>query len=288
MAAVSNSTVGAPPSPPRTGFRLDDRYIAPVFITLILLTAQFLYGVLESPWKTALAIITSIAVEMVLGRMFSGKWPHFASAYVSGISVGILVRSPDYWPYAMCAALAIMSKYLIRVQNRHIWNPSNFAICAMLLIAHDKVATLSIQWGNQIWATIVIWMVGSVILYRLKRFHITLTYVICFLFFSFVRHLITKDAYLAEVSPITGPMYQLYMFFMITDPKTTVHTKFGQILVTVCIAFVEMILRLTGNLYAPYFALTMVGPCANLIEIYMISRNPQGALKAAAPGSPVR
>ena len=36
-----------------------------------------------------------------MGTLTYGRWPHPASAYISGISVGILVRSPFLWPYAL-------------------------------------------------------------------------------------------------------------------------------------------------------------------------------------------
>ena len=105
----------------------------------------------ESYPKTALAILTAIAIEMVLSRLFAGKWPHVASAYITGISVGILIRSPAIWPYALCSMISITSKYVLRVKGRHIWNPSNFGVVAMLVLAADAVAGLSVQWGNYIW-----------------------------------------------------------------------------------------------------------------------------------------
>src|SRR5262250_2943608 len=80
---------------------LDNRYLAPALITGILLAGHLSFGILESYQKTLLAIITSIAVELILGRIFLNKWLHPASAYITGISVGILVRSPAYWPYAL-------------------------------------------------------------------------------------------------------------------------------------------------------------------------------------------
>ena len=119
----------------------------------------------------------------------------------------------------------------------------------------------------------VIWLLGSIIIYRLKRFHITFTYVLSFLFFSFIRSVWTGDSFLAEVAPITGAMYQLFIFFMITDPKTTVRSsKAAQIFVVFMVAFVEMILRLFENIHAPYYALFIVGPIANLIDIWWLSR----------------
>ena len=98
--------------------------------------------------ETLLAIVVSIVTELVLGRIFFRKWLHPASAYITGISVGILVRSPAFWPYALCSAISIMSKYVLRVKGRHIWNPSNFGISVLLFLAPETVASLSIQWGN--------------------------------------------------------------------------------------------------------------------------------------------
>src|SRR6185436_11165221 len=138
----------AAPVAPRRRFAIDNRYLAPILVTLVLIIGQVTFGFLESWSRTALAIATSIAIELVLGRLFSGAWPHLASAYISGISVGMLVRSPEFWPYALCSAIAITSKYVIRVDGRHLWNPSNLGIVAMLVLAADTVAGLSVQWGN--------------------------------------------------------------------------------------------------------------------------------------------
>ena len=256
----------------RRGFHFDRRYLAPLLITTVLLAGQISFGFLESWSRTALAIATSILAEAVLSRVFLGKWPHLASAYVTGISVGILVRSPEYWPYALCSALSITSKYLIRVDGRHIFNPSNLGIVAMLVLASDTVAGLSVQWGNNLLPLIVVWCFGSAIIASVGRFHITFTYVVSFLVFSFLRAGVTGHPWLSEVAPITGPMYQLFIFFMITDPKTTVGPKWAQSLVAFLVAALEAVLRLQQFVYAPFYALFIVGPTANLVEIALARR----------------
>ena len=260
----------------------DKRYLAPVLVTMVLVVGQVSFGFLESWWRTAFAILTSIAIELLLGKMIVGKWPHLASAYISGISIGMLLRSPEFWPYPLCAAISIVSKYVLRVDGRHIWNPSNFGIVAMLVLASDTVASLSVQWGNNLLPMVVVWAFGAIIIHTLGRFHITLTYVASFLVFAGVRHLITGHPFLAEAAPLTGPMYQLYIFFMITDPKTTVHGKRAQCLVTVCIAAVEAGLRLMQFVHAPYYALFIVGPIANLIEIAYTRAASRQAVPAVA------
>jgi enediyne biosynthesis protein E5 len=243
---------------------------------------QLSFGILESYPKTLLAIVTSIALEMALGRIFLHKWLNPASAYISGISVGILVRSPAYWPYALCAAISITSKYVLRVKGHHIWNPSNFGISILLFLAPETVASLSIQWGNYLLPMLVIWVLGSVTIARLHRFHITGTYVASFLAFAFLRSWMTGSPWLSEVAPITGPMYQLFIFFMITDPKTTVRSKRGQCIVVFLVALLEMMLRLRQVVYAPFYALFIVGPAAMLVEIWLESRRESAAKAVAA------
>ncbi len=274
---MSQSPVESAVTPPlevvRPGrFRFDNRYLPPLFITCILLVGHLSYGILESYQKTALAIVAAIIAELILGRIFFGKWLNLASAYITGISVGILIRSPAHWPYALCSVISIMSKYVLRVKGRHIWNPSNFGIAALLFLAPETTAILSIQWGNNLLPIVVIWTLGSIIIWRARRFHISATYVVAFFLFAFLRTWITGDPWQAEVAPITGPMYQLFVFFMITDPKTTVRSRMGQCVVAFCVALVEFFLRLDQVVYAPIYALFLVGPAANLIEIWLDSQ----------------
>ncbi len=259
------------PSAPRR-FGIDSRYLAPLLITSILLVGQITFGFLESWSRTLLAIVTAIVVELVVVRALYGKWPHLASAYVSGISVGILVRSPAFWPYALCSAISITSKYVLRLRGRHLWNPTNFGIVAMLLLAPDAVAGLSVQWGNNLLPMVIVWVLGTLILRSVGRLHITLTYVASFLVFAALRANLTGHPILSEIAPITGPMYQLFIFFMITDPKTTVGPKWAQSLVAVLIAALETVFRLMQWVYAPFYSLFIIGPIANFVEIALTAK----------------
>ena len=261
---------------PRRVLTLDNRYLPPLLITSILLGAQLSFGILEGWERTALAIVTAIGAELVMGRITYGAWPHPASAYISGISAGILVRSPFLWPYFLTSFISITSKYVLRLKGRHLWNPTNFGVSAVVFLAPAAVTVLSIQWGNVIAPMAIIWVLGSVIVWRVGRAHISATYVASFLLLSFVRSAITGTPWLAAVAPITGPMYQLFIFFMVTDPKTTVRDKRWQCAVVVCVALVEMALRLNEVIYAPFYALFLVGPAALFVE-QLVAGKPQPA-----------
>jgi enediyne biosynthesis protein E5 len=261
---------------------IENPYLVPAFITLILMSAHWSYGVLESLAKTLLAIAVAIGLELLLGRLLLGRWIHPASAYISGISVGILVRSPAAWPYALCAALSILSKYVLRYRGRHLWNPSNFGISALLFLATDSVASLSVQWGNHVWAMLVIWLLGAFIIWRVRRLHITATYVAAFLAFALLRSWTGGTPFWSEVAPITGPMYQLFIFFMITDPKTTVDGKRNQCLVVLAVALVESALRSMQVVHAPYYALFVTGPAALFAQLWWKAHRPARPQPVAA------
>jgi len=249
------------------------KYMAPVFISLILIVGHLSFGILEGLENIVITIIASVVMDMTVGKLYTGKWKNPASGYITGISVSILVRSTFIWPYIITAAISILSKYVIRYKGRHIWNPSNLGLSWMLFFAPLYVAGLSVQWGNNLVPMVVIWILGMFIVFKAKRMHITLAYVISFIALAFVRSLITNDPFLAELAPLTGPMYQLFIFFMITDPPTNVRSKKWQIIVVVIVALVEFVLRLNQFVYAPFYALCIVGPVAKFIDLKLDRRS---------------
>ena len=108
-AGAGSAKAGAA-GPAKAGLlvRLDNRFLPPLLITSILLTAHLSFGILEGWERTALAIATAIGAELLLGRITYGAWPHPASSYISGISAGILVRSPFLWPYFFASFISIV------------------------------------------------------------------------------------------------------------------------------------------------------------------------------------
>jgi hypothetical protein len=78
-------------------------------------------------------------------------------------------------------------------------------------------------------------------------------------------------------------MYQLFVFFMTTDPRTTVRDKRAQCVVVFLVAVVEMILRLNEVIYAPFYALFLVGPPALLIDTWLHERPAVASGFSASP-----
>lgn len=287
-AAISPSA-GPPKPSPR--FAKIKPFLAPLLITLILAAGSLGYGVLERHWGTAAAIATCVLAELVLSLFATGRWPHLASCYITGISVGIILRTPLLAPYIVCSLLSITSKYALRVQGRHLWNPSNLGVSVLLFLVPDAAAPLSQQWGNAIWVPLIILFFGALILYSIGRLHITLTFIVAFLVLSFVQIGITHGdwgvvlsvlrgetvfrEWLNQIALLTAPPYLLFMIFMITDPKTTTRDWRRQCAVAILVAIVEALLRLNREIHAPYYALFIVAPVTNLMEIAWDALHPQ-------------
>jgi Na+-translocating ferredoxin:NAD+ oxidoreductase RnfD subunit len=128
----------------------------------------------------------------------------------------------------------------------------------------------------------VIWTFGLIIAARVGVLHITLTYVASFLVLNSVRAVALGQPVLAEIAPITGPMYQLFVFFMITDPRTVVRGRRRQIVVAVLIALMETLIRFASdngwplptafNAAPAFLALALVGPVAKWLDLRRLSR----------------
>jgi Na+-translocating ferredoxin:NAD+ oxidoreductase RnfD subunit len=259
--------------------KIDPRYLIAFLITLVLLAAQLRYHMLGSYDRLALALGVCMLTEALLSWFDRGKVVNLLSAYISGISLTLLVKPQGgaLWPFALGGFLAISSKYVLRYRDNHLWNPTNFAVAALLLLAPDRVSVLSHQFGNDLTTNLVIWTFGLIIAARVGVLHITLTYVASFLLLNAARAMLFGQPVLPEIAPITGPMYQLFVFFMITDPRTIVRGRRRQIVVAILIAVMETLIRFGSdkgwplptafNVAPAFLALALVGPVAKWLDL---------------------
>lgn len=266
-AAASNAW-----AQPRKG--IDPRWLSSSLLTLILVIGQWRFQILGDsyvPWLLALSC--ALAAESLLHWLHTGRSVNLLSAYISGNSVAILLKPQGslLWPFVVCALLAILSKYVLRYRDRHLWNPTNFSVCLLLLLAPGAVSMLSHQWGNDLGIVAVIWAIGLLVVIRARVWHLTIGYLALFVFFAWLRTLLNGHTFRAEIGPVTGPMYQLFMFFMVTDPRTIVSGRKEQLGVLVLVALAECLIRVAADfewlsasnpllVAPPMFALFFVGP----------------------------
>lgn len=275
-AATTIESVPSIPATKRLAWyeRIPPPYYSATLITLILVIGQWQYNIIGGYPRLIAALSVALVTEVVLSLWLRKKFPFVVSAYISGNSVAILTKPlvGTLWPFYLGSFIAIASKYVLAIKGRHLWNPTNFSISIFLLIAPNSMAVLSHQWSNSPIAVAIIYAVGAIVCWRAKVLHLTGTYLIAFPALMLLRCGFDLQQWRTEIATLTGPMYTLFMFFMVTDPKTIVSGKFAQVVICVLTAVVDVLIRVAGDhdlafvkplLPAPpLFALFIVGPIA--------------------------
>src|SRR5215204_1740408 len=76
------------------------------------------------PLNSALAIGSALATQALCARWFA--LPHFdpRSPLITGLSLSLLLRADEVWLHALAGAIGIGSKFVLRIDGKHIWNPA--------------------------------------------------------------------------------------------------------------------------------------------------------------------
>ena len=74
------------------------------------------------------AVTVQFAVDRYTGRPLSGT----KSALISALSLGLLLRTNDLRLAVIAALVAVLSKFVVRARGKHVFNPTNLALVALL------------------------------------------------------------------------------------------------------------------------------------------------------------
>jgi enediyne biosynthesis protein E5 len=188
--------------------------------------------------RVVLLLTTVLATQWIGDRLVGG--PPFGSsarsAMISGLSLCLLLRSNRADLAALTAFVTIAGKFLIRVNGKHVLNPTNGGIVAMLLLT-SQVWVSPGQWGAAAYFALLLACAGSLVVNRAARSDVTYAFIACYCALLFGRSL-----YLGE--PVTIPLHRLqsgalllFTFFMISDPKTTPDSRLGRVLFAALVAW---------------------------------------------------
>ena len=231
----------------------------------------------------AVAIVTMALATQYAGTRACGL-PAFdpLSPLITSLSLTLLLRTDLVAVAALAAAIAIGSKFVIRVRGKHIFNPANLAIVTLIL-ATDRAWISSGQWGNAAIGAFALACLGFLVLTRAKRAETTLAFLL-----AYAALLLGRAAWLGD--PLAIPLHQLqngalliFAFFMISDPKTTPDHRVGRLvygaIVAIATMFVQFVLYEPG---APVLALIVCSPLVPLIDALLRGTAYNWSLPSAA------
>jgi Na+-transporting NADH:ubiquinone oxidoreductase subunit NqrB len=204
------------------------------------LMVLLLYGIVAlnfdvTLFRAVLLVGTAVATQAICSRIRNVAFDP-RSAAISGLSLSLLLRSESISLLIVAAIIAVGSKFVIRFHGKHVFNPTNGAIVAMMLMT-NRVWVSPGQWGSVAFFGFLITCIGGLVVSRAARSDVTYAFII---FWSAL--VIGRSLYVGE--PLTIPFHRLesgalllFTFFMISDPKTTPDSRGGRILFAAIVAF---------------------------------------------------
>lgn len=177
------------------------------------------------------------------------------SVIASSLSLCLLLRTSEPLWAVLAALLVVASKFLIRVRGKHIFNPSDFALAALLILFPEHVWVSAGQWGSAALSALLLASLGGMVLYRAKRSDITLAFIGAYTAMVFTRSLWLNEPLLIAFHRLESGSLILFAFFMISDPKATPDSRSGRIVFAILVAaggfaIQYMMYRTNGLIYS--------------------------------------
>ncbi len=244
-------------------------HVAAVIITIHIL-GQVGLGFEVSVPQILAAILTCAVIEVAITfhQTRSFVWP--ASAMLTGSGVALILRvvgTPldDHWTtygwyvFAGVAGFSLLTKYLIRYRGSHVFNPSNLGlVIAFVVLGSSRVEPLDFWWAplSDVWMIAAYaWIItgGLLITRRLHLLALAATFWVALAIgvgiLAGSGHCMTARWAFAPVCGfdfwrviIISPEVLIFLFFMITDPKTVPAGRVGRIAFGILVAVASTLL----------------------------------------------
>src|SRR6187200_1997804 len=233
----------------RLSFALDPRYFQVIFQAIFLS-----YGILflhwNADWQHYILSIGGCLLFQYTADSFRAKkllrpdefdrWGF--SVLISAMSLCLLLKTNDWYVSLLAALLTVTSKYVLRFNQKHIFNPSAFGIVATLLFTNDVWLSPG-QWGSNAVIFFFVITLGTIVVTRVQKLDVSLAFLLAFIGLLYWRQAYVlgwpTDYFIHSVS--TGSLL-LFTFFMISDPRTSPNHPIARIIWAVLIAAVSFYL----------------------------------------------
>ena len=244
------------------------RRLDPRFYQIAVLSGLLIYGLgwLHfdiTPDRAALLLSTALLTQYVCTKLWG--LPKFdpKSALISGLSLCLLLRTNFPLLAIVAAVITISSKFVIRWNGKHIFNPTNFGL-VFLMVVGAPVWVSPGQWGNVAYFGFLMACLGGLVVNRAARSDVTYAFLTSFAALQFGRAFLVMQRWPVPLHRLESGALLLFAFFMISDPKTTPNSRAGRILfaclVTAFAGFIQFGLYRTNGILWSLAILSMAVP----------------------------
>lgn len=267
----------------------------PRLYQILVLASLLVYGVVRLDLEVeagmaALLLGTALLTQYACTRIW--RLPAFdpKSALISGLSLCLLLRT-NSWQLALIAAVAtIAGKFVLRWRGKHLFNPTNFGIVALMLATDGKVWVSPGQWGSAALFAFLVACLGGLVVNRATRSDVTYAFLAFYLAVVFGRALWLGQPAAIPLHQLSSGAFLIFTFFMISDPRTTPDSRAGRVLFALLVAlgagFVHFVLYRPNGLILSLFFLSLAVPLIDRLlpgTRYAWQRDPVGVIVPETP-----
>jgi Na+-transporting NADH:ubiquinone oxidoreductase subunit NqrB len=242
----------------------DVRWGQIAILAILTLLGQVWLNFAVSPLQIVTAILTAVVVDMAWSWHQERVLIVPASALITGLGLGLLLRSPDLAPFVIVEVIAMSSKHLIRYQGKHIFNPGNFGLVICLAFTNGLTQVTPGQWGTSGTLVLLVLCVGLFLSYSVGRLRILAFFFTVHLVVANVGQALHPSTMMAWHGMFSSSVFPasilIFGFFMLSDPRTSPRTAMGGLAYATAVAVLGEIFTLMGSPAGTFVAL--VGVCA--------------------------
>jgi len=185
--------------------------------------------------QMALTFAAGVATQAVALRSLRIPRAGYLSAVITCFGLSILLRADTLWVHPLAATIAIGSKFVLRVQGKHLYNPANLGVMAGLLLLPGTWISPG-QWGHDLAAAAWFVMLGGVVTGKARRWDVSWMFLACFLGMVLARVLLLGQNPWVFVHQLGNGALLLFAFFMISDPMTIPNHRRARLLYALLVA----------------------------------------------------
>ena len=188
------------------------------------------------------------------------------SPLITGLSLSLLLRADAVWLHALAGVIGIGSKFVLRVDGKHIWNPAGFAIVALLIASNDVWISPG-QWGSPVWFAALLGFFAILVLHAARRSDVAIFFLASHAALLFARAWWLGDPLAIPIHQLQSGSLLIFAFFMISDPRTTPDARLGWAIFALSVALAAHYLAFFVQMRpALYVALIVLSPLVLLID----------------------
>jgi enediyne biosynthesis protein E5 len=197
----------------------DARAFQILFLAGLLTTGVLVRDFSVQPAQIGLAFAAGLATQAFWIRRLGLQHKGFLSAVVTCCGLSLLLRSDTLWAHPLAAALAMSSKFVLRVGDKHVYNPANLGVIAAITVLPGTWVSAG-QWGNDL--ALAVWFValGTIVTGRTRRLDVSWVFLSAYLGTVALRVQLLGQSWAVWWHQLGSGALLLFAFFMISDPMT--------------------------------------------------------------------